>query len=134
CCRAAPVPGAKAAGGFAPERCGAVQGGGALSARLAFLVAAAWMIDFVANLAAPALPPRSHTLIESVDALAFLSIAPLALALRTRRNWRRDRSPGVGYGDRPSLTDCCTHFRKRTGECAGLPLTRQRRASEQMFG
>ena len=41
------------------------------------------MIDFVANLAAPALPPRSHALIESVDALAFLSIAPLALALRT---------------------------------------------------
>jgi hypothetical protein len=46
-------------------------------------VAAIWAIDFVANLAASALPHSSHSLIDSVDALAFLSIAPLALTLRT---------------------------------------------------
>lgn len=52
-----------------------------MSSRLAFLVAAAWTIDIVANLAASALPHSAHSLIDSVDALAFLSIAPLAMTL-----------------------------------------------------
>src|ERR1051325_8633938 len=90
--RAAPAPAAEAPGGIAPERGGAVHRGGALSERLAFLVPAGWAVGIVATLAASALPHSSHSLIESVDALAFLTIAPLALALRSGIS----RALGVG--------------------------------------